>query len=63
MHAFQLLEVALKSNAADVPAFVHSPHVPVLPLTEYIATLLMAEPTPSKLAPNCNGKVGVAKDV
>jgi hypothetical protein len=44
VQAFQLLEVALKANAADVPPFVHSPHVPVLVLVLVIWTLFAAQP-------------------
>ena len=47
MHAFQLLEVALKSNAADVPPFVHSPHDPVLAPVLVICTALAAQPVAS----------------
>ena len=43
-HAFQLLEVALKSNAADVPPFVHSPHDPVLAPVLVICTAFAAQP-------------------
>jgi hypothetical protein len=47
VQAFQLLEVALKSNAADVPAFVHSPHVPVFAPVLVICTAFAAQPVAS----------------
>ena len=44
VHAFNSLKIVLKSNAADVPPFVHSPHVPVLTPVLAIWTALAAQP-------------------